>query len=129
MEEHQSAEEIQAQLAQVKEEQQALELAFKARLKEERKVFVEELKQLIAERGYQQDEIAEQLGGGKRKRRSSAGNSGYTQYVDPDNPENVYIRGRMPNWLTEKMAANGFDPSNADHRQQFKQEHLQKMAA
>ncbi|MEA1051877.1 H-NS histone family protein [Lamprobacter modestohalophilus] len=130
--EHHSAEEIQAQIEQVKQEQYALERAFEARLKEEKKAFVEELKQIIAERGYQQDDIAEQLGGRQRKQRGKrpgAGSGNYTQYVDPDNPENVYIRGRMPYWLIEKMAANGYDPENAEQRQQFKEEHLQKIAA
>lgn len=132
MEEHHSTEEIQTQLDQIKQEQNALERALEARLKDEKNAFVEELKQLIAERGYQQDDIAEQLGARQRKqriKRSGAGSGNYTQYVDPDNPENVYIRGRMPYWLIEKMAANGYDPENAEQRQQFKEQHLQKIAA
>lgn len=132
MEEHHSTEEIQTQLDQIKQEQNALERALEARLKDEKKAFVEELKQLIAERGYQHDDIAEQLGARQRKqriKRSGAGSGNYTQYVDPDNPENVYIRGRMPYWLIEKMAANGYDPENAEQRQQFKEQHLQKIAA
>lgn len=132
MEEHHSTEEIQTQLDQIKQEQNALERALEARLKDEKNAFVEELKQLIAERGYQQDDIAEQLGARQRKqriKRSGAGSGNYTQYVDPDNPDNVYIRGRMPYWLIEKMAANGYDPENAEQRQQFKEQHLQKIAA
>jgi hypothetical protein len=35
----------------------------------------------------------------------------------------------MPAWLIEKMAANGFDPADAEHRQQFKTEHLVQLAA
>jgi hypothetical protein len=35
----------------------------------------------------------------------------------------------MPAWLIEKMAANGFDPANAEHRQHFKDQRLVQLAA
>jgi len=42
---------------------------------------------------------------------------------------NTYLRGRLPNWLVEKMSANGNDPSSAEQRAQFKEQHLVKVAA
>lgn len=73
------------------------------------------------------------LGPARKRRRASSSandaNANYTRYADPDNPANTYTRGRMPTWLIEKMAANGFDPADADHRQHFKSEHLVQLAA
>ncbi|NEX15126.1 MAG: H-NS histone family protein [Halochromatium sp.] len=130
--ENRSAEEIQAQLEQLRQSQAALERVLEERQQEEKKDFIGEIKQLITDRGHHPEDIAELLSGGKRKRRSSRtgkSNADYTPYVDPDNPENVYTRGRMPNWLIKKMAANGFDPTNAEHRAQFKDQHLVQRAA
>ncbi|MBK5931233.1 H-NS histone family protein [Halochromatium salexigens] len=130
--EYRSAEEIQAHLEQLKQDQAALERALKERQKEESKELAAEIKEMIIGRGHDVDEIANLISGGKAKRRratSAKNNSSYTKYADPDNPENVYTRGRMPQWLTNKMAANGYDPKNAEHRQQFKEEHLTPLAA
>ncbi len=131
--EYRSAEDIQAHLQQLKQDQIALEQALKERRKEEKKALAAEIKVMIDERGHDVLEIAELLRGGQKKRRRAANNdknnSSYVHYVDPDNPENVYTRGRMPKWLTDKMAVNGFDPKNAEHRQQFKEQHLTTLAA
>ncbi|MFP4076477.1 MAG: H-NS histone family protein [Halochromatium sp.] len=130
--EYRSAEEIQAHLEQLRQDQAALEQALKDRRKEEKKELAAEIKNMIIERGHDVFEIAELLLGGQKKRRRTAANSassGYTLYADPDNPERVYSRGRMPQWLIDKMAANGFDPSDAQQRQQFKEQHLTPLAA
>ncbi|MEA3638561.1 MAG: H-NS histone family protein [Lamprobacter sp.] len=130
-----SAEEIQAQLDQVAQEQQQLHQALELRHKAEALALVAEVKQLILDRGYEVGEIAELIigrAGGKKQRgtkRTAVASASYTGYADPDNPDNVYTRGRMPNWLIEKMAANGFDPADPEQRQQFKQQHLVELAA
>jgi DNA-binding protein H-NS len=136
--EYRSAEEIQAHLEKLRQDQTALEQALKDRRKEEQKALAAEIKALIDERGHDLLEVTDLLLGGQKrsgsqkKRRRAAANrdsGNYVRYVDPDNPENIYTRGRMPKWLTEKMAVNGFDPKNAEHRQQFKEQHLTPLAA
>ena len=126
-----SAEEIQAHLEQLRQDQAALEQALKDRRKEEKKDLAAEIRDMILERGHDVAEIADLLSSQKKRRRSAANstNSSYTHYADPDNPNNVYSRGRMPQWLIDKMAANGFDPSDAEQRQQFKEQHLKPLAA
>ncbi len=130
--EYRSAEEIQAHLEKLRQDQATLEQALKDRRKEEKKALAAEIKVLIDERGHDVLEIADLMRGGQKKRRRPAANkdnSSYIHYADPDNPDRVYVRGRLPQWLTEKMAANGFDPKNAEHRQQFKEQHLTPLAA
>lgn len=89
---------------------------------------------LISERGYDLEAINENVLGlrkGNRKRAAAANdsNANYVRYADPDNPNNVYVRGRMPNWLIEKMSANGDDPTSPEHRAEFKDAHLVRLAA
>jgi DNA-binding protein H-NS len=128
-----SAEEIQAQLERLAEERERLSRALQDRRKAEKKDLAAELKQLIIERGHDVAEIAELIGDGqKKRRRASSGASGrgsYTRYADPDNPDLVYVRGRLPSWLSEKMSANGFDPGSPEDRQQFKERYLVEIAA
>jgi len=133
MDHHQlSADELKAQLEQLAEEKQMLHRALQDRRKAEKKDLAAELKQLITDRGHDVAEIADLIGGGQKKRRRSGGLSGngsYTRYADPDNPDRIYVRGRLPSWLSQKMSANGFDPSSAEDRQQFKERHLVELAA
>lgn len=127
-----SADELKAQLDQLAEEKQMLNRALQDRRKAEKKELAAELKQLITNRGHDVAEIADLIAGGQKKRRRSGGlngNGSYTRYADPDNPDHVYVRGRLPSWLSEKMSANGFDPSKADDRQQFKERYLVELAA
>lgn len=131
-----TADELKAQLDALNQEREALKAALEHRREAEKVELAGEIKTLVNERGQDIEEIAELLVGrtrGRQRRRQRAAandtNASYTRYADPDNPENVYTRGRMPNWLTEKMAANGFDPTNAEHRAQFKEQHLVQVAA
>ena len=133
---HLSADELQAQIEAVNAEREALKAALEHRHEAEKTELAAEIKALITERGHDVEEIAQLLqgraSGRKRRRQRAAANdstANYIRYADPDNPENTYSRGRMPTWLVEKMAANGFDPNDAEHRQQFKQQHLVELAA
>lgn len=134
--EHLSADELKAQLEAITAEREALHVALNQRREAEKAELAVEIKTLISERGHVLEEILALIGGRplqrKRRRASSSANgdaANYTRYADPDNPANTYTRGRMPAWLIDKMAANGFDPTDAEHRQQFKSEHLVQLAA
>jgi len=130
---HLSADELNAQLEALSAEREALKAALEYRHEAEKTELAAKIKGLISERGHNVEEIAELLqgraSGRKGRRQRAAANDSYTRYADPDNPENTYSRGRMPAWLVEKMSANGFDPADAEHRAQFKEQHLVKLAA
>ena len=79
--------------------------------------------------GHDLEEITGQLlprrrrAAGINKTRKS-GSGDYIRYIDPDNPNNVYVRGVLPGWMKEKMTALGLDPSNREDREFFKANHL-----
>lgn len=127
-----TADELKAQLDAITQEREALTAALARRREEEKSELAGEIRDMISARGYDLDEVIQLVQGRKRRRTGTAAadaNASYQRYADPDNPENVYVRGRMPNWLIEKMAVNGFDPANAEHRAQFKSQHLVQLAA
>jgi DNA-binding protein H-NS len=125
-----SSDELKAHLDKLDAEKKALAQALETRREDEKRALADEIKAMIKDRGYDLDEITELVLGRKRRRAKSAdANASYARYADPDNPNNTYIRGRLPNWLVEKMSANGYDPSSAEHRAQFKEQHLVKVAA
>lgn len=131
-----TADQLKAEIDALNQQRNALEQALKQRFEQERIELAAEVKALIDARGHDLDEILGLLPGrsAQRKRcravRSASDEAAnYIRYADPDNPERIYTRGRMPAWLIEKMDANGFDPADAAHRQQFKSEHLVQLAA
>ncbi|NBC46918.1 MAG: H-NS histone family protein [Gammaproteobacteria bacterium] len=125
-----SADELKAHLENLDAEKQALARALEARQQQEKRELADQIKGMITERGYDAEEITGLVLGRKRRNGKAADTSaGYARYADPDNPNNTYLRGRLPNWLVEKMSANGYDPRSAEHRAQFKEQHLVKIAA
>ena len=122
-----SAKALQDQIAEMEAERKRLEAALKQRLASEITDFAKEIAATIAERGYQVDEVVALLRKGKRSAPRRRGSGAYAHYVDPDNPENTYSRGPLPKWLTEKMIAAGFDPSDKTQREEFKANHLNRV--
>ncbi|WP_295441575.1 hypothetical protein [uncultured Thiodictyon sp.] len=45
-------------------------------------------------------------------------------YVDPENAQNVYIRGVLPEWMKQKMQEQGYDSAKKDDREAFKANYL-----
>lgn len=130
--EHLSADELKAQLDALTAEREALHAALAQRHEAEKADLAAEVKALITERGHDAEEIAQLMLGRKQRRQRparAAANASYQGYADPDNPGNIYTRGRMPSWLIAKMAANGFDPADAEQRAEFKAKHLLPLAA
>jgi DNA-binding protein H-NS len=124
-----SVDELQAQLQQVEQNKVDLEKALYQRWHEAKTEMAHEIREMIDSRGYDADEILE-LVAPKRKRAGAStkkGNRSYTRYVDPENPNNVYVRGVLPKWMKEKMTAQGYDPSAKDDREAFKANYLQAM--
>jgi DNA-binding protein H-NS len=122
-----SVDEIQEHLAKIEKERQDLEKALERRWQQGKEELARQIRQMIDESGHDLNEIVGLLG----KRRKVAGTTRttrqYTRYVDPENPENVYVRGVLPGWMKEKMQAQGYDPSVKEDREAFKQTYLQAL--
>jgi DNA-binding protein H-NS len=121
-----SVDEIQQQLAELAQNQALLEQVLAERRQQAKYDLVQEIKDLIQDRGYDVAEILSLMT--SRRRRSAAAKKGssrqYTKYVDPDNPENVYVRGVLPGWMKQKMQDQGYDPSVKQDREAFKANYL-----
>jgi len=128
---HLSAEELKAQLQDLEAQKSALTQALQAQHEQEKEALALEIKTLVSERGFDLEDITDQLFGRKRSRAGSPRRSSasFIRYADPDNPDNTYARGRMPAWLNEKMSAKGYDPTSPEHRAEFKETHLVRLAA
>ncbi|MCF1182880.1 H-NS histone family protein [Marichromatium gracile] len=123
-----SVEEIRRQLEEAESKQSELKRALEIRRREAKKEVAQEVRDLIQQRGYDLAEIVELLDGKKSRRtgvRKSSGSRQYTEYFDPENPENVYVRGVLPRWMKDKMTEKGLDHSSKEDRDTFKKTYLQ----
>lgn len=127
-----SVDEIQQQLAEIKSSEAELKRALEVRRQEAKSEIAQQIKDLIAQYGYELEEILplveakrRRAGAGAAVRRAPSGDRQYTRYVDPQNPENVYVRGVLPGWMKQKMQEQGYDPSVKAHRESFKTSYLQ----
>ncbi|NEV61953.1 H-NS family nucleoid-associated regulatory protein [Thiorhodococcus minor] len=119
-----SVEEIQRQLEEAESRKAELRRMLEVRREERKDEVVQQVKDLIINNGYELDEIISMIA--PRRRRGSVGSRKlvssrqYKRYVDPDNSENVYVRGVLPGWMKQKMRDQGYDPSSKDDREAFK---------
>ena len=128
-----SAEEIRRQLEEIEQNKTELERALTVRRQEEKHGVIQQIRDLITSNGYELDEIVPLIITARRRRgagvlasaRGSASGRDYTRYVDPENPENVYVRGVLPGWMKQKMQEQGYDPSLKADRESFKANYLQ----
>ncbi len=79
----------------------------------------------IDDHGFDRQEIVEQL----QKRGRKAAKPATTRkpavtMVDPAVPGQTYSRGPYPAWIKERMVQLGLDPTNAEHRKQYRAENL-----
>ena len=129
-----SEDELQHQLRQLEQSRADIERALDQRRQQLKYDLVQQIKDTITANGYDVAEIATLLTGRKRRAAAAAPpakKSGreYTRYVDPDNPDNVYVRGVIPGWMKQKMADQGYDPSSKADRDQFKANSLHAVDA
>jgi DNA-binding protein H-NS len=117
-----SLEELNQRLVQLDEEWHAVYYAIEKRREQDVKDVAKEVRRMIVNQGFEVEEIMALVAG---RGTAAAADSGYKVYLDPDNPENTYVRGPLPNWLKAKMTALGLDPSDKTQREAFKQQHLQ----
>ncbi len=125
-----SVDEIQQQLAEIKSSEAELKRALEVRRQEAKSEIAQQIKDLIAQYGYDLDDILPLVEAKRRRtagavRRSPSGDRQYTRYVDPQNADNVYVRGVLPGWMKQKMQEQGYDPSLKVDREAFKSSYLQ----
>jgi len=117
-----SVDEIQQQLKDLAQNRADLEQALVQRYQQAKLDLVQQIKDLIQEQGFEITEIISLLG--PKRRRTPGTKTGslrqYTKYVDPDNPENIYVRGVLPGWMKQKMQDQGYDPNSKQDRETFK---------
>jgi DNA-binding protein H-NS len=130
-----TVDQIRQQLAEIEQSKTELERVLDTRRHEARQDVVQQIRELIISNGYDMEEILPMVPP-KRRRGAPAGSRAtppagrdYTRYVDPENPENVYVRGVLPGWMKQKMHEQGYDPGVKADREAFKANYLQVKTA
>jgi DNA-binding protein H-NS len=129
-----SLEEIQQQLDAIEQSKSELQHALAVRRQEAKHEVAQQVRDLIVNNGYEINEIMPLIQGRRRRgggapKPVTGGGREYTRYVDPENPENVYVRGVLPGWMKQKMQEQGYDPTVKVDREAFKANYLQAVAA
>ena len=122
-----SVDEIQQQLEQMNQSRADLEKALDQRRQQAKFELAQQVKDMIVEHGYEVSEITPLLGGRRRRAAATVAKKSsrqYTRYVDPENAENVYVRGVIPGWMKQKMLEQGYDSSSKEDREAFKTNYL-----
>lgn len=123
-----SVDEIREQLQQVEQSKADLEKALYHRWQSAKTELAQEIRELIDRHGYDAEEIMAMVMPRRRRGSGSAKKSSeraYPRYVDPQNPENIYVRGVLPAWMKQKMTEQGYDPGVKQDREAFKTSYLQ----
>ena len=122
-----SADEIAQRLNNLETDRAELEMALEKRRQQSKKELAMEIKELITSRGYDVAEILEYIGSRKRSTARGKPSRSYIRYVDPDNSNNVYVRGVLPKWMKDQMAEHGLNPKVKADREAFKEQHLNRL--
>jgi DNA-binding protein H-NS len=121
-----SVDQIRERLQEVEQSKADLEKALNQRWHEAKSELAQQIREMIDAQGYDPEEIMGMVV--PRRRRGGGGKKGgrsYVRYVDPQNPDNVYVRGVLPGWMKAKMAEQGYDSSVKEDREAFKANYLQ----
>ena len=88
-----SLEEIEERIYNIDSDRAALEAALDQKRQQDKVDVAQEVKDLIVARGYEVAEIVELLTTRRRGAGRVRSSRSYARYVDPENPDNVYVRG------------------------------------
>jgi len=117
-----SLDEIRQQLKDLARNRSDLEQALVQRHQQAKLEMIQKVKDLVQDGGFDFNEIMSLLG--PRRKRAAGPKTGglrrYKKYVDPDNPENTYVRGVLPGWMKQKMQEQGYDSNSKEDRETFK---------
>ncbi len=120
-----SVEEIKRQLDETENRQAELNRILKKRRKEAKVDVIRQIRKIIEDNGYEYGEILPLIQPKNRREKQQSDsdrseNHPSRYYVDPENPNNTYVRGVLPGWMKKKMQELGYDPSSKDDRIAFK---------
>ena len=125
-----SAEQLRDKLAQTENELAALARALEERHEAQKGEIALQVRTLIIDAGYDLDEILPLVPQKKARRprrgaatapvAPTAPDPSFPGYVDPENPERVYVRGVLPGWMKALMTEKGYDPKDKASREAFK---------
>lgn len=121
-----SLDEIQARLSNLNNDRAVLERALEHRRQQTRKELAQEIREMILSRGHDLTDILDLAANKKRAGGRVRQTRSYARYVDPTDPDNVYVRGVLPGWMKEQMVARGLNPKVKEDRETFKEQYLQK---
>lgn len=124
-----SVEQIRERLQEIEQSKADLEKALYQRWHEAKTELAQQIREMIDARGYDVEEIMGLVIPRKRRGAAAAKKAGrsYMRYVDPENSENIYVRGVLPGWMKQKMVEQGYDPSVKEDREAFKANYLQSV--
>jgi DNA-binding protein H-NS len=125
-----SLDEIRQHLEEIEQNKSELQRALLTRRQEAKQGVVQQIRDLISQNGYEIDEIIPLVAPRRRRGaaaapRATPSGRDYTRYVDPENPQNIYVRGVLPGWMKQKMQEQGYDASKKADREAFKANYLQ----
>ncbi len=128
-----SAEQLRDKLAQTENELAAIARALEERHEAQKGEIALQVRTLITDAGYDLDEILPLVPQKKARRprrgaatapaapaAPTAPDPSFPGYVDPENPEHVYVRGVLPGWMKALMTEKGYDPKDKASREAFK---------
>jgi len=117
-----SLDEIKQQLKDLAQNRSDLEQALVQRHQQAKLDLMQKIKDLVQDEGFDINEVMSLFG--PRRKRAAGTKTGslrrYKKYVDPDNPENTYVRGVLPAWMKQKMQEQGYDSNSKEDRETFK---------
>lgn len=122
-----SLEQIREKLQEVEQSKADLEKALYQRWHSAKTELAQQIRDMIEQHGYEAEEIMAMVLPRRRRGAGAARNAerAYPRYVDPQNPDNIYVRGVLPAWMKQKMVEQGYDPSVKQDRESFKNNYLQ----
>lgn len=128
-----SLEQIREKLQEVEQSKADLEKALYQRWQSAKTELAQQIREMIDKNGYDAEEIMSMVmprrrrgaGAGTGATAARKGERAYPRYVDPQNPDNIYVRGVLPAWMKQKMVEQGYDPSVKQDRESFKNNYLQ----
>lgn len=118
-EENPTLDELQQALAHTRQDREAVARLIDERKRVELERIIDELLAQAAQCGVEPQDLIDPLVKrlGPKKPRA-------LRYVDPTNPENVYVCGPTPAWLRANMRRDGYDPASLAQRIEYRQKHL-----
>lgn len=114
--------ELKAKLDSLEAEHKEIERVLLTKRSQRKAELATEFRERLLAEGFEAEEIADALVG--RRGRGKSSKRSYPQYIDNNNPNNIYVRGPLPVWMKENMASVGLDASQKSDRERYKQEYM-----